>query len=122
MVPGVNAMRTLRIVLPFLALAFAAGCSSRVAARPGVGVGVEHRADGGRLGIDLGSYDVDNAAVHPVTGDCPGGVCGIPGAPASLPTLKVEPKIPGAVLWAGGLFALAVLGGLAVLVVRKVAK
>ena len=113
-------MRTLRIVLPFLALAFAAGCSSRVAARPGVGVGVEHRADGGRIGLDIGSYDVDNAAVHPVTGDCPGGVCSVPGAASRLPTLTVETKVPSVVLWAGGAFALLILGAVAYVVARKV--
>lgn len=111
------------IVLFLLAAALVApGCSSRVAAKPGVGIGVEHRDNGGRLGLDFGAVEVEGAAVEPVTGNCPGGLCAVPGAPSRLPTLTVEPKIPGAVLWAGGLFALAVLGGLAVLVVRKVAK
>lgn len=114
-------MRSLKILAVCAAAIALPACSGRVAAKPGVGIGVEHRADGGRLGLDLGEYGVDGAAVEPITGNCPGGVCSIPSAPA-LPTLKVEPRVPAGFLWAAGLFGVSVLGLLAFVVVRKVAK
>lgn len=114
-------MRSLKILAVCVAAIALPACSGRVAAKPGVGIGIEHRADGGNIGLTLGEYGVDGAAVEPITGNCPGGVCSIPSAP-SLPTLKVEPRVPAGFLWAAGLFGVSVLGLLAFVVVRKVAK
>lgn len=111
-------MRRLALVLCFLALAVP-GCSGRVAAKPGVGIGVEHRDNGGRLGLDLGEYGVDGAAVEPITGNCPGGVCAIPSAP---PRVKVDTGIPGAAVWViAGLLGALLVGG-AYVVARKAAR
>ena len=112
-------MRSLAILTVCAALGLTS-CAGRLAAKPGVGVGVEHRPDGGRLGLDLGTYETEGAAVEPITGNCPGGVCSIPGAPSRLPTLTVETKVPSVVVWAGGAFALLILGAVAYVVARKV--
>jgi len=103
-----------------VAVLLLSACAGRLAAKPGVGVGVEHRPDGGRLGLDLGTYETEGAAVEPITGNCPGGVCSIPGAPSRLPTLTVETKVPSVVVWAGVAFALLILGAVAYVVARKV--
>ena len=112
-------MRSLAILTVCAALGLTS-CAGRLAAKPGVGVGVEHRPDGGRLGLDLGTYETEGAAVEPITGNCPGGVCSIPGAPSRLPTLTVETKVPSVVVWAGGAFALLILGAVGYVIVRKV--
>ena len=111
-------MRSLAILTVCAAMGLTS-CAGRLAAKPGVGVGVEHRPDGGRLGVDFGEVSVGGEAIEPLTGNCPGGVCAVPGAPSRLPTLTVETKVPAAVMWGGGLFALAFLGGLAYVVTRK---
>jgi len=78
-------MRSLAILTVCAALGLTS-CAGRLAAKPGVGIGVQHRPDGGRLGVDLGTYETEGAAIEPLTGNCPGGVCAVPG---SEPTVSV---------------------------------
>ena len=59
------------------------------------------------------------AAVEPLTGNCPGGVCKIPDAP-SLPTLRVDTGIPKAAIWTAVVLLAALLFGGAWVVARKV--
>lgn len=112
-------MRSLAILTVCAALGLTS-CAGRLAAKPGVGVGVEHRPDGGRVGLDLGTYETEGAAVEPLTGNCPGGVCSIPGAPSRLPTLTVETKVPVAAMVAAGALMLLCIGAVAYVVARKV--
>lgn len=81
---------------------FLAGCAGSVRARPGVGMGFQHNAEGARMGIDLGTYDIAGAAAHPVSGECPGGVCSLTPASVSFPWLWL---LGAALALTGGLLA-----------------
>lgn len=81
-------------------LAVLPGCAQRVQARPGLGVGVSHRPDGGRVGVDLGEWDVGGAVADPRTGSvpCVGPECGVPGGAPGPFRAEVTTRLPGSVL------------------------